>query len=306
MRLERLEYFVALAKELHFGRAARRLHISQPALSQQIRTLERHLGTSVCTRTARGVELTQAGKLLLERATALLGDYQHLIDQVRTAGQAADGTLRIWYTRSAAELCSHHLITTFRDRYPSITVHTATAWTSLNLTQLDGGTIDAAFVRTPLSASGTDLLPLATSELVAVVPEGQLPATTNGTIHPDQLFEQPFIFWPRDQAPQWHDDVFTQLWGTKRPHRLIEEPDGEHILAAVAAGRGTSVLDHHRAHRLRRPGVLIRHFTVPVPTAGLALAWKHHRTLSPPLQHLIDHCRQETTQQNISHETLPQ
>ena len=151
MELRRLAYFAVLAEELHFRRAAERLRIAQPGLTQQIRVLERELGATLFERSTSGVTLTDAGQVLLEEGVPLLREADRVTERVRAAAQGRTGLLRIVHSRSLAGGLPDELVRTFRQLHPDADIGVESAWTARNVAMLRTGEADAAFVRLPLA-----------------------------------------------------------------------------------------------------------------------------------------------------------
>ncbi|MDQ0710241.1 DNA-binding transcriptional LysR family regulator [Arthrobacter woluwensis] len=270
MKLERLEYFLALAEELHFGRAATRLRLSQPALSQQIKRLESELGVMLCERDAQGVRLTEPGRRLASGGAAVLSSYEALRNEVIAIGRGASGVLRLALTRSDGDAVGRALVTEFQRLHPGVEVQTEAGWTSWNLEQLVRGDIDAALVRMPVSQQGVRVDQLGVSEIVAVLPAHH-PLARRRVLNAADLAEETLIFWPRKQAPGAHDALLQELFGAGIRPVLRSEPDADNILAAVRANGGIGLLDRARVGRVR--GLVTRKLT-PSPHLGLGLAWR--------------------------------
>lgn len=271
--LRRLKYFVVLADELHFGRAAQRLLIAQPGLSQQIRKLERELHVQLLDRLGRTFRLTPAGRLLAEESAALLNEADDIIGRAQACDRGETGLLRIAYTRSTPNLSPPSLVQEFRRRHPDVDVRVSTAWTARNLELLDAGELDAAFVRCPTPADGYEGRHLENEELVVALPTGHPLCARRGVKFAD-LADEPVVMWPRTLGPAYYDCIISQIWPDKPPRIVREEPEAEQILAAVASGTGIAILDYHRAAKLRPAGVLIRRFARPRPYAELAVIWR--------------------------------
>jgi DNA-binding transcriptional LysR family regulator len=289
VNLKRLRYFTVLADELHFGRAAERLHMAQPGLSQQIKTLEGELGVRLFERTRKFTRLTPAGELLRSEATRLLRDAESVVERVRARASGITGSLTVAYTRSAVYLGTTELVRDFREAHPDVLVRTTSAWTSRNLEMLHDHEVDVAFVRTPVDDPTIELLRLAREELVAVVPDGH-PLARRSAVVPADLVDEDIVFWPREFGPGYYDSIIGQIWTSGPPRVILEEPDDEQILAAVSTGIGVSVLERRRATRLRPPKVTLRRFAEPVPTSGLAAAWRRGES-SPTLDAFLIECR---------------
>jgi DNA-binding transcriptional LysR family regulator len=280
MELRRLRYFCAVAEELHFGRAADRLALAQPGLSQQIKALEAELGTSLFVRSSRRVSLTEAGAVLYPEARSLLAAADALEARVRAVAAGGAGRLRVHTTRSAPAGVAAALIDRFRDECPGVELQLVTGFTGWNLEELRAGRSDVVFVRPPLDADpGVALVDLGEEELVVALPADHTLAARR-RLRPADLRGEAVVSWPRRNAPGMHDRIEAQVWAGRRPNVVREEPDDEQVLRAVAAGVGLAVMIGTRLASLRVPGVAVRRFGVPVPTVGLALAWRP--AVAPP------------------------
>lgn len=289
VNLKRLKYFSVLAEELHFGRAAERLHMAQPGLSQQMKRLEAELGAKLLERDRRSTRLTPAGQLLQEEAARLLRDADALIGRVRARASGITGNLTVAYTRSAVYLGTTEVVREFRERHPDVQVRTVSAWTARNLEMLHDREVDAAFVRPPIEDPGVELLRLVMEELVAAVP-AEHPLARRATVTPDDLADEDVVFWPRELGPGHYDRIVRQAWPRGQPRLVLEEPDDEQILAAVGTGIAISILERRRATRLCPANVTLRRFADPVPTAELAIAWRTGEA-TPILTAFLDGCR---------------
>ena len=294
MDLRRLQYFAVVAEELHFRRAAERLHIAQPGLSQQIRVLERELGAVLFHRGTAGVTLTEAGHALRTEGVPLLREVERVAALVRAAAEGRSGRLRVVLTRSLAGGVPDELLARFRSEHPDVEIDVETAWTTRNITMVRAAEADAAFVRLPLhDADDLRLLTLGSTELIVVLPATH-PLARRRVVRPGDLRDVSLISWPREQAPGYFDHIRSVVWGEDPPPVTATEPDPEHLLAAVAAGAGVCILDAQRAARLRPRGVVVRRFSRPTPTADFGLVWSPHR-VSPLLTAFVAACRTDST-----------
>ncbi|WP_326660297.1 LysR family transcriptional regulator [Streptomyces canus] len=277
MDLRRLRYFLVLAEELNFTRAAHRLHIAQPALSQQIKALERDIGAPLLERNSRGCRLTAVGEVVAREAGELLAHVAASQERIRAAVGGQRRQLRLALTRSARGGPVDALLTAFRARHPDVDLVVRTGWTSHNITELLAGRLDAAFVRPPLDGEGLECRQIAREELLVAVP-AEHPLARERRITRGQIAAEPVVLWPRENAPGMHDLISRQLWPDRGPRIVREEPDDEQLLLSVAAGVGIAPVPEGRARALRIPGVRLKHVTAPMPTVDLALA---HRPADP-------------------------
>lgn len=290
MELRRLEYFLVLARVLHFGRAAEELHISQPGLSQQIKVLEHELGTPLIHRGARAITLTAAGEVLREYGERVLDEARLCVERVRAAAERPAGSLRVAYTRSGADLNMHELVERFRVRHPAVRLSLTAAWTSRNLELLEAGEVDVAFVRSTVRHRAVESLVVAVEELVIAMPDDH-PLAARERLTPADVVEEPLVHWPREQGPGYHDEIRRQIWGDRPQRVALEQPDAEHILREVANRVGIAVLDEHRARRFCPPGVCVRRFADPAPTTTLVVAWGRHAARAP-VDRFVELCRE--------------
>jgi DNA-binding transcriptional LysR family regulator len=245
--LRKLRYFVAVADQLHFGRAADALHIAQPALSRQIRALEHDLGTPLFTRDSHGVALTDAGRQLLSDAGPLLASAQAVRHRVTVA---ALGSQRLMVGFRAGIAVSP-AVELFADRHPDVLVDMQRIEADDQAAMLLDGRIDIGYVRLPIDEAGLRITPLYTEPRVAVLPAGHRLAGKEQITEAD-LAGEPLV-WQADPATQ----------PTRRPHPnagyLVRGVDD--TLEHVAAGRGISFLARSATVFYSRPDISY----VPIP-----------------------------------------
>jgi DNA-binding transcriptional LysR family regulator len=262
--LRKLRYFVAVAEELNFGRAAERLHIAQPVLSRQIRSLEDDLGAEVFDRDRRGTLLTPAGQQLLEDAVPLLASAQALIRRVKAAAQDTP-TLTIGFMPGITVTPATAAFTT---RHPGVNVRLLrTSWED-QVEVLRDGRADIGVVRLPIDQHGLQVRPLFNEPRVVILPAGHRLADRTSVTVTDLASEH--LLQDPDAVPEWRD-VALELRGKGRPevppiHQVEEK------LELVASGAGICVLPLSTATFYTRPDV------VPLPVEGIgpnevALAW---------------------------------
>ncbi|HEY2600630.1 MAG TPA: LysR substrate-binding domain-containing protein [Thermoleophilaceae bacterium] len=274
MELRQLSSFVAVAEELHFRRAAERLHLAQPSVSQQIRTLEAELGVQLFVRNRRGASLTAAGAALLPEAKALLARADQASALVRATGSGERGRLRMSLTRSLTGGIAGAIVDTYRARYPEVDFDLRLGTTMLHVEQLLAGDIDVGFVRPPLEDPALEELVLGREPMVCVLPKGH-PLTRRTRVRKDELKDQPLVWWPEQHGPGAWREVRREVMG-EPPWPPIDriEPEEERIVSAVAEGAGISFIMLERSKSLRIPGAVYRRFASPEPTMGIGLAWR--------------------------------
>jgi DNA-binding transcriptional LysR family regulator len=284
MDLRHLRYFVAVARDLHFGRAAARLNVAQPAVSQQIRALEKDLGARLLNRHSRGTTLTPAGRALFHEAVDLLERAERLAATVRAMGQGLQGVLRINYLSSAPLGPATDIVESFQLRFPDIALTIESGTTAMNLKLLAGGDIDAAFLRPPVEDPVLDGLVVGHDQLVAAIPIRH-PLARQRRVLRTRVRKEGIISWPRARGPGLFDAIQSEVFGDVAPKVVCIEPGSEQMARAVARGLGIAILTESRASMLNLPGVAVRRFTPPVPLAPIALAWR--RAEDSPLLHRL-------------------
>ncbi|MEU7785186.1 LysR family transcriptional regulator [Amycolatopsis sp. NPDC049159] len=272
MDLRRWHYFAVLAEEMHFTRAAARLFVSQPSLSQQIRAFEAELGVALLDRSGPRFALTEAGRVAAAEARDLLDRLDRARGVITATGRGDTGRLRIAYTRSAPGPLAGDLVAAYRARYPDVSLALETGWTSLNLARLLAGEIDLGFVRPPVDAPGIEVTVVGSEEVLIALPSEHALARRRGRLRREWIAAEPVVFWPRDNGPGQYDAISGQVWPGGLPPIVREEPEDEQLIRAVAEGAGIAAVPEHRARALRRRGVVLRRLTDPAPRIDLGLA----------------------------------
>lgn len=200
MNLKQLEYFVAIAEERQITAAARRLNISQPPLSYELQQLERELGAKLVIRGPRQATLTEAGRLLYERAVKILAMTSAARREVESVGSGMTGTLALGVDPTCAGLAPAARLLELRERYPGISIEVSEGMTSAVLDLLEGGIVDVGVVRTPFKSEGLRCRYAASEPLVAVMPaEFEVGAELSCT--PEDLAGTPLVLARRQLAP---------------------------------------------------------------------------------------------------------
>ncbi len=274
MELRQLRSFVVVADELHFRRAAERLRMAQPSVSQQIRRLEAELGVRLFDRSRRGATLTPAGAALLVEARELLSRADEAVAVTRATASGHRGRLRLSLTRSLTGGVAGAIVDAYRARYPEVDLDLTLGTTMLHVEQLLSGDIDVAFVRPPLEVPALEELPLGREPMVCVLPSGHA-LTRRTTVRARDLHGEPLVWWPESHGPGAWREVRREVFGDP-PWPPIDrtEPEEERIVTAVAEGAGISFIMLGRSRSLRVPGAVYRRFAAPEPSMGIAIAWR--------------------------------
>ncbi|RWU26605.1 LysR family transcriptional regulator [Pseudomonas alkylphenolica] len=260
MELRHLRYFIAVAQELHFGRAAELLGISQPPLSQQIQALEQELGARLFERTNRRVALSEAGRLFLEEARLVLAQVDKAADVARRAQLGELGEMKIGFTSSAPFNSSiPKAIYAFRQRFPAVHLNLEEMSSQAVADALLDESIEIGLIRPlslPDSLVATELF---REPLVAVINAAHpLAEGSEGGLHMAALADEPFVFFPRSYG----SGLYAQLLSLARqagfsPHFAQEASEAMTIIGLVSAGLGVSVLPAS-FQRMRIDGVVYR------------------------------------------------
>ena len=241
IELRHLRYFVAVAEELHFGRAAERLHLAQPPLSQQIRKLEEILGYPLFLRTSRAVKLTAAGEVFLERARRTLRNVQEDLEEARSIGRGDEGTLRVGFVGSSMLTPLPAMLGQYRHQYPRVQLLLSESYTASIAASLARGTLDAGFLRDGGSIEGLHVESVFSEPYVAVLPSSHRLAGKS-TISPADLRNEPFVFFTPTAGKLAYDKTMSLFEEHGfRPQVVQEAPQWLTIIRLVAAGLGVSV-----------------------------------------------------------------
>ena len=270
----RLRYFVTLAEELHFGRAAQRLHLSQPSLTQQIQKLESEVGVLLLARSRRTVALTDAGRAFLDRGRIVLDEVDRAISSARASAAGKIGELAIGYAAPADLRIVPHLVPRFRQKYPDIRLTLHHLGGASLVEALKDDRVRVAILRGPIEEPEIETIILAQERLVAVVPESHELARRRRIRFRD-LANQPMIFFPRWLSPRYFDSVAQlclELGGfTLAPSQEVET--SQTALALVATGMGVS-LQPDSIKVLQRGGVKYLDLSDSPHCAEMALAYR--------------------------------
>jgi DNA-binding transcriptional LysR family regulator len=242
MELRHLRSFVTVAEELHFGRAAERLHIAQSPLSQQIQRLERQVGAALFDRNRRKVELTEAGQAMLVHAREALAQADLATNAARAAAAGQAGNLRVGVLASAALELLATIVPPWRAVAPEATLEFVEGTTRDHIVGVRERMLDVAFVRPPQVADDLVVDVVWREPVVAVVPSGTSLAQRK-SLRLSQLRDEPFVLFPRESAPEFHDDLVDACneagFAPKVEYECSAMPT---VVAVVAAGLGVSLV----------------------------------------------------------------
>jgi DNA-binding transcriptional LysR family regulator len=242
IELRHLRYFLAVAETLHFGRAAKKLGMAQPPLSQQIRRLEEMLGTPLFERTTRGVTLTPAGVLLRERAAATLTRLADDLEQTRRIARGEEGRLVIGFSGSVMFTELPAAIQQYRRTYPGVEVQLREMWTAEQLRALADGSIDVGLLRDGGRHPDLAITPLLREAFHAVLPADHR-LRRQRTLDPASLEGEPFVLFARRMGTLAFDRTLRCcLDAGFQPEIVQEAPQFPTLIRLVAAGLGVSLV----------------------------------------------------------------
>lgn len=287
--------FLALAEELHFGRAAQRLHITQPPLTQAIAQLEERLGVRLFERTKRSVRPTAAGAALVPEARDLLARAAALPAHARAAAHGEIGRLRLAFVSTVGFGLLPRWIRAFRSQYPQVEFDLIEATGDVQLPQLERGDVDAGFViHSPgFAPPGMQRLRVAREALVLAVPE-QHPLAKARSPQLEAVLAEPLVIFPRRIVPSLHDAIFGLYHAKGRMPRVAQEAiQMQTIVNLVAAGLGVAwVPDSVR--EFQRAGVVYRQLgSQRVPGCETSLVWRPAQQEIPALDRFVTFARHQ-------------
>jgi DNA-binding transcriptional LysR family regulator len=272
MDLRQLRYFVAVAEERHFGRAAQRLHMSQPPLSMQIKALERELGIGLLERTSRRVALTDAGRAFLERAKIILGAVEEAREVARGAEQGLQGRLEVGFISSASLSLLPPSIRLFRERFGGVELELKELTSAQQIDALYEGGIRVGLVRLPLRAPGIRFEPVLEERLVVALPSGHALEDLD-RVSLETIVDLPLIFFTRQLIPGFHAQIVELFQRVGAFPKVAQHAVHlQTIVGLVASGVGIAILPSS-AQRASREGVVYRALDVPDATSWMGLAW---------------------------------
>jgi DNA-binding transcriptional LysR family regulator len=241
IELRHLRYFVAVAEELHFGRAAQRLHIAQPPLSQQIRRLEETLGHALFLRTSRDVRLTAAGEELLERTRHTLAKIEADVAAAQRIGRGEAGALTVGFVGSGMLTALPKMLGRYRRHYPQVDLQLREFYTAGLVNALLNGTVDVGFLRDAGEVDGLHVEVMMREPFVVVLPRKH-PLAEQKTVAVKGLQHEPFVLFSRSYGSvAWKKTVAVCEQHGFLPRVVQEAPQWLTIMSLVGAGLGVTI-----------------------------------------------------------------
>jgi DNA-binding transcriptional LysR family regulator len=275
MELRHLRYFLAVAEERHFTRAAERLGIRQPPLSRQIRELERELGAPLFHRLTRGVELTESGALLFDDARRILDQIERTRAGVQNRARGETGQLRVGFAGATYfQPIVPGIVRAFRERFPGVVLQPEQSNTERLAAGLRDGQIDIAFIRPPMAHGDGLRDELLVDEPMAAVLPASHPLAGAAAVALEALAAETFILVPRAIGPGFYDAIIAACRAAGFVPRLGQEaPQMPAMVPMVAAGFGVSVVPES-LQQIRTEGIVYRAISGGVLRAPISLAYR--------------------------------
>jgi DNA-binding transcriptional LysR family regulator len=295
MELRQLRYFLAVAEELHFGRAAIRLHIAQPSLTQQIQNLESELGVQLFARSKRQVELTEAGQLFLSEVRLVLADVERSIRVAQRAGRGESGRLILAYAGATLYNVMPPILERFYAQYPDVDLTVSEVSTENQLPLLDQNAIHVGILHPPIRRSNIAYEVIFREPMILAIPENH-PLAVCTKIAPEQLVDEPFILFPQNQGPWLYDQIISMCQQVGfSPHVVQEICPPNAVLGLVAANIGIAFVAAS-LQTVPRPGVVYRPISAQPIELETAVAWQK-TSVSQVLQTFLNVVRKVAQQQ---------
>ncbi|MEU5851131.1 LysR substrate-binding domain-containing protein [Saccharopolyspora shandongensis] len=279
MELRYLTAFVAVAEELHFGRAAKRLQMAQPPLSQQIRQLEKELGVQLFERNTRSVRLTSAGESFLEPARTALDDVDIAVRAAKAAGRGEYGRVTVGFAGASSHESLPRLTRAVRAAHPGLElVMRGQTYANVALAKVADGSLDLGFVRLPVNQVGSPTPGVQTrvievEELICALPQDH-PLAGRERIAIEDLADEPFVSFPSNAGSTVRDALVKACVSAGFNPRVVQEaPDSYTILALVAAGVGVTLTLTSCQH-IQQTGTVYRPLAGAPMLLHAALAWR--------------------------------
>jgi DNA-binding transcriptional LysR family regulator len=286
MELRHLRYFITVAEELNFSRAAERLHIAQPPLSQQIRDLEVELGVQLFERTKRRVELTTPGKVFLEKSRLVLQQVGQAIIAVQKASRGEIGRLVIGFNSSATYSVLPQILHIFCEHCPDIELDLQELTTRQQCDRLHHNQIDVGILYLPIESHILSTTSVLQESLVVAISEAHALAALP-ELSLKALSHEPFILPPHHLGGGLYNQILRFFQQTNFTPNVVQEATQlQTTISLVAGGVGVALVPAS-LQNLQRPGVVYKMLQEPTPELEIAVAWRQHDS-SPVLQKFVN------------------
>jgi len=298
MELRHLRYFVTVAEELHFGRAAERLFIAQPPLSQQIQQLEREIGVRLFERTSRRVQLTPAGEVFLRDARKVLLDVEDAVQAARRAACGETGWLGIGFAASATYDLMPDVLHDFRERFPAIELSLSELNAAEQAAALHNRSIHVGFARPAIEDGEFAVGAILREPFVVALPEAH-PLASRDELSLPELAGQPFVSFPELPRPSYAEAVRLACESAGFTPRVVQEVrEMQTAISLVVAGIGIALLPAS-VENLHRTGLVLRPLREPAPRTELAIVSRRDDP-SPVLENFLAIVREQIVRRESS------
>lgn len=290
LELRDLRYILAVAETLHFGRAASKLGIAQPNLSQQIKKIEKSLGYALFERTTRGVTLTRVGAFFAKRAELLQANLQDAIQVAQRIGRGEEGSLTVGFSGSVMYSRTPRVIERYRRAYPKVVLQLRELYADEQAALLLDGTLDISIIRDGRPCQGLEMTPLLVEPFVAVLPEHHSLAQRRSFLLAMLRAERFVLFSPKIANLAYQRTIDVCEANGFRPDIVQEAPQWVTVITLVAAGMGVSLAPACTA-QLNIPGVVFR----PIRSKGRTSIdlWTKIASNNPAVKALLSIAKQE-------------
>jgi len=300
MELRHITSFLVLAEELHFGRSAARLHISQPSLSLQLQQLERRLGVQLVARTSHSVRLTPAGEAFRKEAGPLLGQLDRAVEAARQAGPGATGHLRIGFNFPAGQRVLVPTLALLRDTYPQVRTSLVQRHTCGQLTELRSGRLDIAFVYGACAEEGISQRPILTLPVMGVCASDH-PLATGGPVRWAELARYRCVLPSQATSPAIRDAVLSAGRRNGVDFSAVEVfDDGDAAVVMVASQQVVIFASSVRAETVGMIGLATLSFIDPVPEVTIYATWRE-QDANPAVPLFLDAIDQARPEYALEH-----
>lgn len=273
MELRHLKYFVTVAEELNFRRAAERLYMEQPPLSRQIRQLEEELGVELFHRTRQGVILTVAGQAFLEEARLTLDQADQAVQTAKQFSYKKQSSLAIGFSICAFHRVLPEIVQAFRQRHPEAEVNLLEMQTPAQVQALLTNEIDVGFLHLPIQEERIETATVLREPIVVVLPKSH-PLTALPSIPLRSLANEPFVLFPQNVKSEFHQQLMNLCQQVGFQPKVVQEATPPEVaISFVEAGAGISLViaSYQNKHT---SGVVYRPLESPIPMLEIALAWR--------------------------------
>ena len=286
MELRHLRYFVTVAEELHFGRAAKRLHLAQPALSQQIQRFEKILGTTLFDRTTRTVTLTLSGQALLPEARQVLRQADRALAVVHQSTSGATGTVRFGSVSSASLTVIPPIARSIKRDYPDVTLELADETSDNQINKIRDGKLDFGIMREVKPSADLTIRPLLSERLVVAFSHDH-PLASREVVRIDELAEINLVMFPRNRVTHLHDHISRLFSEDGFEFNVTQEAlQFTTILGFVAANVGAAIIPESLS-ALNIPTLSYAAIDKPSAKSVLSLIYSNDYELNPLLTNIL-------------------